>query len=485
MAATGLTGAEAPGSFGAALAGTLATANPQEAKHAFPPMPLGEAVDMGQTPDGKPLFDPRIFDSAEYRRNPYPYLRILRDHYPVFHDKLHNCYYITRYDDVRDVILNDDGFNGIPKGYVNTVLGNVQVELDGVEHRRRRSTFAQHLVGQALKKRVPAIERLAAEMIAAWDGPDMEGIVEDRNGVRTLEFGRAFSDKFPVNVVCQVLGFPEEARGNFIYWYQTMIGGIGASDTVNQAYEARQDLEDYLEDIVQERRVRPTYLYDINSNAIGLDVISSLCQSKVDDDYLSTEEITSIIALLVGGGGDTTRGAITNMWYLLMRHPEQLKALQKDDSLWGAAFHETLRCAVPAGGTQGRHANHDITLHGIDIPAGSLVYVINEAANHDDRRFSDPDTFNIFRDDLYTGKMLRSGFDAGGQCSHLTFGMNTHFCPGAWISEQESTACSQILIKHMKNPRINVDKMPKDFDGKSIAPIGISAIRELWIDYDL
>ena len=79
-------------------------------------MPVGKAVDMGHAPDGTPLFDPRIFDTAEFQRNPYPYYRILRDHYPVFHDKFHNCYCVTRYDDITACYIDDEGFNTIPKG---------------------------------------------------------------------------------------------------------------------------------------------------------------------------------------------------------------------------------------------------------------------------------------------------------------------------------------------------------------------------------
>ena len=56
----------------------------------FALMPLGEVCDMGTDANGVPLIDPRIFDSVEFQRNPYPYYRILRDHYPVFHDPLHN-----------------------------------------------------------------------------------------------------------------------------------------------------------------------------------------------------------------------------------------------------------------------------------------------------------------------------------------------------------------------------------------------------------
>ena len=131
----------------------------------FPLMPLGQAFDMGTAADGTPLFDPRIFLSAEFRRNPWPYYRILRDHYPVYFNKLNNTYYVTRYDDMTECYYDDITFNTIPKGSSNGVLGNVTHELSGVEHRRRRNLFGQHLVGKSLENRIPAIERLATEMI--------------------------------------------------------------------------------------------------------------------------------------------------------------------------------------------------------------------------------------------------------------------------------------------------------------------------------
>ena len=132
----------------------------------IPLMPVGQAFDMGAAADGTPLIDPVLFDSAEYKRNPYPYYRILRDHYPVFHDKLHNCYWVTRYEDIEACYLDEAGFNTIPKGSSSGVLGNTQLELSGVEHRRRRNIYGRHLVGAALTKRLPALQRLADEMIA-------------------------------------------------------------------------------------------------------------------------------------------------------------------------------------------------------------------------------------------------------------------------------------------------------------------------------
>ncbi len=452
----------------------------------FPLMPYGEACDMGHAPDGTPLIDPRLFDSPEFFRNPYPYYRIMRDHYPVYHDKLHNCYYVTRYDDITDCYFDDEGFNTIPKGSSSGVLGNTQLELSGIEHRRRRNLYGQHLVGQSLQARIPAIERLAREMIESWDDKAREGVdyIQDHDGVRSVEIGKAFANEFPISVVCDILGFPKEARDRFFYWYNSMMSGLGGSATQKQGLEARQDLEDYLEEIVEERRREPTYLYDENGKIVGKDIISKLCESKIDGDYLSTEEITSNIALIVGGGGETTRGAILNMLYLLLTHPEQFAAVKADPSLWDTAFHETLRHSTPIGG-QPRHNTYDVELHGVTIPAGSLVNMVDFSANHDERIFEEPEKFDLFRKDLYSGKLLRSGYRKEGKCSHMAFGVGPHLCPGAWISHQEATIGARILCDYMKNPRINVERMPKDIDGVSLRPMGLVSVGTLWIDFDL
>ena len=452
----------------------------------FPFMPEGQAVDMGHAEDGTPLFDPRILDSPEFFRNPYPYYRILRDHYPVFHDKLHNCYWVTRYDDITECYFDDEGFNTIPKGSSSGVLGNTQLELSGIEHRRRRNLYGQHLVGRSLQNRIPAIRRLAEEMIGGWDQLALDGspYVSDKDGVRTIELGKMFANEFPIRVVCEVLGFPRESQSDFFYWYNSMMSGLGGSDTHKQGVEARQHLEDYIQGIVEERRRTPTYLYDDNGNPISKDIISKLCESKIDGDYLSTEEITSNIALIVGGGGETTRGAILNMWTLLLRHPDQFEAVRDDEANWDRAFHETLRHSSSIGG-QPRHNTFDIEMHGVKIPAGSLLQMVDFAANHDERIFAEPDTFNIFRDDLYSGKLLRSGFRKEGKCSHMAFGVGPHLCPGAWISHQEAVEGSKILVRTMKNPRIHMSRMPKDIDGVSLATMGIISVRALWLDYDL
>ena len=457
-----------------------------KAQKKFPHMPVGEAFNMGYSPDGTPLFDPRIFDSGEFARNPYPYYKILRDHYPVFHDQLHNCYFVTRYDDITECYFDEVGFNTIPKGSSSGVLGNTQLELSGIEHRRRRNIYGRHLVGAALTKRLHALRELAHELISEWWNPENEKGVEIdlKTNTVTIELGRAFANEFPISVVAQVLGIPQEARQQFTWWYDAMMSGLGGSDTHHEGLEARQDLEEYVEELVEERRVSPTYLHDEEGNEICLDIISELCHSEIDGSFMSTEEITSFIALVVGGGGETTRGAIMNLWYLLLQHPEQFAQVKEDKDLWDVAFHEMLRHSTSIGG-QPRHNTYDIVMHGVHIPAGSLMHMVDVSANHDERVFNSPEDFNIFRNDLYSGKILRSGHNKEGKCSHMAFGVGPHLCPGAWISHQETVVGSQILDEVFKNVRINVERMPKDIDGTSLVPIGLGSIRELWLDFDL
>jgi len=169
---------------------------------------------------------------------------------------------------------------------------------------------------------------------------------------------------------------------------------------------------------------------------------------------------------------------------LLLQHPDQFDAVSSDPSLWDAAFHETLRHSTSIGG-QPRHNTFDIELHGVTIPAGSLVNMVDVSANHDDRIFEEPEKFDILRPDLFSGKILRSGFNKDGRHSHMAFGVGPHLCPGAWISHQESVVGSQLLRSRLKSVKINTALQNKDIDGVSLAPIGLGAIRELWLDIEL
>ncbi len=55
--------------------------------------------------------DPRVFDSEEFQRDPFPVYRSLRDHYPIFHDRFHNRWIVSRYEDVDACFQDNDSFD--------------------------------------------------------------------------------------------------------------------------------------------------------------------------------------------------------------------------------------------------------------------------------------------------------------------------------------------------------------------------------------
>ena len=446
----------------------------------------GLSFDTGRTASGSPLIDPRLFDSAEFRKDPYPYYRILRDHYPVYWDKLHNRYLITRYKDVTDAYLDDDAYNTITKGSSNLVNGNTFLELGGREHARRRKIFGNHLTGKHLEARLPAIRRLALSMLTAAMGPTAEKMLnKDVHYGKVFNLGADFADEFPICVIGEVLGFPDDAKKHFYYWYYTIQQGLKGGEEAKRAMAARKELEDYVCTLIVQRREAPTFLYDEDDQIVGNDVISQLVHAKINGVLLSTPEIISMISVLVTGGGDTTRGAIVHMWRLLLEHPEQFAAIQDDPELFNSAFHETMRHSSPVGGMS-RSTNHEITLHGTTIPKGAWVELVNFSANHDESIFPDPDSFNIFRPELYVGREVQRGFRVNEKYSHVGFGAGSHFCPGAWIAHQETVIASQVILSRFKNPQLLRNSMTLNSEGE-LEPMYVdrlSEMRELWISYD-
>ncbi len=162
---------------------------------------------------------------------------------------------------------------------------------------------------------------------------------------------RGFANEFPIRVGVPGAGFPR--RGALAVRLLVLLDDerTGRFGEAHQGIAARQDLEDFVESLVDERPQRPTMLLDDDGEPIGPDIISELCASRLDGDLLSTEEITSNIALIVGGGGETTRGASLNLWYLLLQHPDQLDAVRSRPHHCG--MRRSTRCCATRGPSVG------------------------------------------------------------------------------------------------------------------------------------
>jgi cytochrome P450 len=397
-----------------------------------------------------PDIDPTIFSSAEYAADPYPTLKLLRDHYPVYRNPLTAQWMLTRYDDVVNTFRDNVNFSASPNGeHIGAVFGPTLMEYDGEEHAKLRNIVAPQFVGLKLKALLPIVQRNTMALIEKFTEKHARRIAERAADAGEIDIVDDFATRLPLNVILDVLGLPQEAHEMFHKWYPAMMNGINGGPALRVAgQKANAEYHAYLDPLIEARSRKP-----------GDDLLSRLAVAEVDGQRMTKQEIKSFASLILVAGAETTDKAIANLWYQLLANPSQWQAVQADPDLLDRAFTEMMRIHGPAG-AQTRRAIRNVMLHGEVVPAGAYVHLSLYGANRDDRVFKDPDRFDVFRDDLYFGRELRSGYHADGKASHVGFGLGAHFCVGYQLARAESVIGTRLLMEVIRNPRFKPGSNP-------------------------
>jgi cytochrome P450 len=146
---------------------------------------------------------------------------------------------------------------------------------------------------------------------------------------------------------------------------------------------------------------------------------------------LTRDEVLSYTQVIAGAGNETTGRLIGWLGRVLGDHPDQRRALVEDRSLIPNAVDETLRYQ-PTGLHLARYVLRDVDYYGTTVPAGSALLLLVGSANRDERRYENPDRYDVRRDI--------------GQ--HLTFGFGLHFCLGASLARLEGrVALDEVLTR--------------------------------------
>ncbi|WP_351229033.1 cytochrome P450 [Streptomyces sp. NPDC002133] len=361
--------------------------------------------------------------SAEFAQNPYPVYAAMREHVPLLWHEAMQSYVVSRYEDVERVfkdkesVFTTDNYSW----QLEPVHGKTILQLSGREHAVRRALVAPAFRGSDLQQKfLPVIERNSRELIDAFRGRGSADLVAD------------YATRFPVNVIADMLGLDKADHARFHGWYTTVIAFLGNlagdPDVAAAGERTRVEFAEYMIPIIQGRR-----------EALGDDLLSSLCAAEVDGVRMSDEDIKAFCSLLLAAGGETTDKAIASIFANLLRHPDQLAAVRKDRSLVERAFAETLRYTPPVHMIM-RQTAAEVELGGGTVPAGATVTCLIGAANRDGDRYADPDRFDIFREDLATTRAFSAAAD------HLAFALGRHFCVGALLAKAEvETGVNQLL----------------------------------------
>src|SRR5205085_968195 len=112
------------------------------------------------------------------------------------------------------------------------------------------------------------------------------------------------------------------------------------------------------------------------------DLLTRLAAAEVDGKRLTHEEILGFFQLLLLAGSETTTNLIDNAVLCLVDHPDQLARLRTAPDLLPSAIEEVLRYRSPLQWMY-RIARRDVELHGVAVPAGSMVLAVIGSANRD------------------------------------------------------------------------------------------------------
>jgi cytochrome P450 len=396
-------------------------------------------------------FDP--FSPAG-RDDPYPKYRELRNEAPVHYSPEAGVWCVSRYEDVTCVLRDHDRLSSRAM-LTHLMLGGLKkppVDL-------RSLLFAARLLWKARINpfQLPAVPSLIASdgdrhtllraivnrgftprQIAAWEQRARQIVAGCISKLRSGDFDvvRDLAIPLPVTVIAEMLGIEPERHHDFKRWSDAVIDNATGAGRANPfappVLDAFAEMTTYFVRIARERRRKPAQ-----------DLISQLV-SIGGGDGLSPLELVQFVALLLVAGNETTTNLIGNATAALLDHPEQLARVAADPGLVPGLIEETLRFDAPIQ-LVFREALVDLEIAGVTIPAGATVVPLLGSANRDERRFPDPDRFDVTR-------------NAQG---HVGFGFGKHFCLGASLARLEAKAALEALVPELLHRRRREDRLAR------------------------
>ncbi|TQF02575.1 cytochrome P450 [Kitasatospora acidiphila] len=268
------------------------------------------------------------------------------------------------------------------------------ISMDPPDHTRLR----RKLTGAFTVKRMKQLEAHIADIVERQ-------LDEMARLAPPVDLVKEFALSVPSLVICEMLGVPYADREEFQVNSAKFLIRDQSLDEKMVAYNA---MTAYLAELVTNKRATP-----------GEDLLSDLAR----DEDLSIAELIGMAFLLLFAGHETTANMLALGTFALLEHPEQLAELRADPELLPGAVEELMRY-LSVVDILFRYATEDIELGGETISRGSTVVVSQLAANHDPRRFDNPDTLDIHR-------------DARG---HLSLGHGVHQCLGQQLARVEMRA---------------------------------------------
>lgn len=381
--------------------------------------------------------------TPEGRADPYPYYEALRGHGNLVPVKdgtfvavgYRECAQVLR--DPRLQVQDGTAFDRVyPRWREHSsvrAFTNSMLYTNPPRHGRQRGTMNTEFTPQQVARLTPVIVETISSLF--------DRVAELGRDGSPVDLMAEFATRLPIAVVSALLGFD----GDRVTWFRDLATSIAvATDgftnppALAEADAAMDELAGYFVDLVARKRGCPAG--DLVSGLVGL--------HDTSPEELSYDELLGNMMLLLTAGFETTAFLVGDGALLALSRPEYARRLADDESFVDGYVEEVARFEPPVHVTS-RWAARDVTIAGVDIPAGARVVVVLAAGNRDPGQFGSPNVFDPER--------------AEGQ--PLSFGGGVHFCLGAALARLEVRTALPLLVRR--------------FPG--IALGGVAGYRDRWV----
>jgi len=386
------------------------------------------------------VFERDLLTDPELIQDPTPYYAELRKRGPVVREPHRGVFLISGIEEIHTICGDHRSFSAvvaplgpfieIPEPADGETLADVVANrcdeiplsgqlftMDPPKHTRHRTLLNKLLTPNRLKENEAFMWTLADTLIDEF---------VDRG---EADICSVYAAPFTLLVIADLLGVPHEDHERFRGWLKgegtAVRGDAGGMEAGDQVFA---NLHPYFTRYIEERRAAPRD-----------DALTQLATVRFPDGALpEVVDVVRIAATLFAAGQETTARLIASGMRVLAEQPSLADELRADPAAIPNFVEECLRLESPIKGAF-RLVLRDTRIAGVEIPTGSIVMVMNAAANRDPRVFEDADRFDSKRPNARR---------------NITFGHGEHFCPGASLARAEARISFERLLARLDDVQL-------------------------------
>ncbi len=391
----------------------------------------------------------------EFREDPHPILKELRERCPVHRDREFDRVVLSRFEDCEWLVRSREFWVDPRRAAVGDPIRRFIVEgsepsmlfLDDPDHKRLRSLVSRFFTPRRSEEWRSLVRSLAAELLDEVD----------RSGATEIDVIETLASPLPAIAIARILGVDPSEQARFKRWSEASSNAFFDPFLDEEGQKAGEEAVGHLDAFfraeIAKRRTEPSQ-----------DLIGQLVAAEEEGERLTEDELVRMCNLLLVAGNVTTTDLIGNGTRLLLEHPEALASLREDPGRIAGAVEEMLRFDPPVT-VSGRIVPEQTEVDGVEIGARESVTVLLSSANRDPAANPDPDRFDIVRE------LPR----------HLSFGGGAHLCLGAHLARIEAQEAIGALVSRYPDLRATGEapqwKRIPGFRGLARLPVRIDSRR--------